>query len=45
MASLKLVEGKKPEAQAILEKFPSQEEDGSLAGKTRFEKLRAQINR
>jgi Flp pilus assembly protein TadD len=45
MASLKLAEGKKPEAQAIMDKFPTQEEDGSLAGKARFEKLRAQINR
>ncbi|HEY1718658.1 MAG TPA: hypothetical protein VGH42_10270 [Verrucomicrobiae bacterium] len=44
VASLKLADGKKAAAQAVLNKFPSAEEDQSLAGKARFEKLRAQIH-
>jgi hypothetical protein len=45
MASLELAEGKKAEALALLNKFPPEEENNSLAGKARFEKLRAQANR
>jgi hypothetical protein len=44
MASLKVADGKKAEAQALLNKFPSAEEDQSLVGKARFEKLRAQVH-
>jgi tetratricopeptide (TPR) repeat protein len=43
VASLKLAEGKKTEARALLDKFPSEEENQSLVGKARFEKLRAQL--
>lgn len=45
MASFKLAEGKINEAQAILNRFSLLEEDRSLAGKDRFEKLRAQIRK
>jgi hypothetical protein len=43
LASLKLADGNKSEARAILGKFPSEEEDQSIVGKARFEKLRAQL--
>ena len=42
IASLKLAEGKKAEAQVILNKFPLQ--DLSPMWKSRFEKLQAKIN-
>ena len=43
VASLKLAEGNKAEARALLGKFPPEEENQSLVGKARFEKLRAQL--
>jgi tetratricopeptide (TPR) repeat protein len=43
VASLKLAGGDKAGARALLGKFPSEEEDQSLVGKARFEKLRAQL--
>ena len=42
IASLKLAEGKKAEAQVILNKFPVQ--DLTPMWKSRFEKLQAKIN-
>jgi tetratricopeptide (TPR) repeat protein len=43
VASLKLAEGKKAEARAVLGRFPPEEENQSLVGQARFEKLRAQL--
>lgn len=43
VASLKLADGQKDEARALLGKFPSDEENQSLVGKARFEKLRTQL--
>lgn len=43
IASLKLAAGDKTGARTLLDKFPTEEENQSLVGKARFEKLREQL--